>query len=43
MLTNGEVADRMGLQEVTVRSMISRLRKDARKLWTEHTDARQQD
>ena len=43
MLTNGEVADRMGLQEVTVRSIISRLRKDARKLWTEHTDARQQD
>lgn len=36
MLTNGEVAERLGLQEVTVRSMVSRLRKEARRLFEEN-------
>lgn len=35
MLTNDETAQRMGLKEVTVRSMISRLRKEARKLFAD--------
>lgn len=33
LLTNTEIAEKMGLQEVTVRSMVSRLRKEARKLF----------
>ena len=32
LLSNQEVADRLGLQEVTVRSVISRLRKEARRV-----------
>ena len=35
MLTNDETAQRMGLKEVTVRSMISRLRKEARALFAD--------
>lgn len=35
MLTNGETAERMGLKEVTVRSMISRLRREARALFAD--------
>lgn len=35
LLTNAETAKEMGLKEVTIRSMISRLRKEARKLFEE--------